>query len=1166
MASDPSTGAASSGRPPSPGPGLGPPPPPPPPPSKHSSFYSSSNPTGNHTSSSNTNNNHPTHDPPSRTSPFGGPTPPQTASFNQGLPPFLEQRNPDAFKHNVLPAIGPPARSVPMSPHAARLSSSAAPPPPPMSGPPGPDSAAAAAAAASLHYPHRTGARSSSSSVSSIASGAAHGAPHPGSHRESSPTGGPVHSITSKLASSGAHLAGPPPPPPGPSCTSGTGPTHPYPASSSVLSSFGSPQLRTSSSTAQAYTYRNGSAPSAAHTSYADPSGSFSHSSGRHLDHPQHAHDHYPSSPRSHSAQISSFGNKGDAGKSYYSGAQPPPLPAPRQQHHHASSGRQRSGSRPQSASGSAPNGRAANADESGHDGGSRDGPGPAQQQHPEDESDPHHPSRELGAASNKEAEGSASSSTVAKAAKGGDADEAGKNTNSSDRKVSCLECRASKVKCTGKTPDNSPCARCQRIGRPCVFENHRRGRRPDNLKFQKLEKSLETVTRAFNDFRKLQEPAPGQKGAESAKHGKPSDAEEPVKKKARRGKEAATSERPSPEHVAQDYASAAVAAAAAVNVPQDANVSRRASIGPNHAGPLAEHANLELAARHEDAPHHFTGSREGEPPRRDNWYAGGSGAAPAPPSHVPPPVPGSSSGVVVINGAAASGSSSRNGSLGAIVLSADSRCRALTIGVHVPLPDGDLGLDPIARNVVTLREAHDFFDTFMHMQNQYFPSLDPGLHTFDWLRERSPFLLCVVCLIAARFTEVGNAATGRLQGFLDSVLLPEIWQKGSRSVEVVQGFTLLAAFHDLPMMASDDRTWQYLSFAFGQAIQLGLNRRVKLPDNASIIEQRLARNGERCWLVLFLVEVISASHMGRRSMFTVDRFIGASDSWHLHVAALPADRNIVALVQLRRTQIRLHDLFESTIADPSTGEPALTAYRFDIFIRTCMGELDTWKATWYDSVSWAPHEQGVSREILFAYLAATLNQCVLALRACPDSETATSILRQLSRIAVDGLNVLILFDWPDLVFAVNQNVVVASYCAILALRMTTHEKRWRGAGAIDPLYIYELVDKLIGALSRPGGTLRRSATALSYASYLDAILNHYQSGYEAAISSGSAPFVPLKQRRGSEMNAHEFEAGPAGVTMIPKHPHNGLPALMSPARPSLFSEMTFFDTFFEEV
>ncbi|KAK0568588.1 hypothetical protein OC861_001750 [Tilletia horrida] len=978
-----------------------------------------------------------------RSSPLQPPSPPSTNTITTstaqgGVPAFLERRNSDAFKFNVLPAIGPPHapssnnRGMPRSPQPTRSSTSAG--------------GIYSDSMPSAHPPpfsHRNGAPSSASSASSIAS--VHGLPYP--QREISPPG-PPHNSRSNPSGAPSHL--------------GTGPPQQQQQHGSANASGGPSN----------FSYRNGAGGGAGATpSSWQESSPYSHAGRRDLD----SADQYQSSGPNHRAPISSFTVQQDPDREHnsrYPGS-----------HQHGSAAHNRQGSEDPGDISSASNNNNNN---------NQVGNSSIQAHGPDD------------GGSSGQTRGSGGASALQNAANEA-ADPSKAGASQTDRKVSCLECRASKVSLRSTEASN------------IVIEN---------AKFQKLEKSLENVTRAFNDFRKLQDPV--SKTGEGSKHLGPHEADEPVKKKARRATATGAGEHAAPDPTVQQPHVGNVSLDSHPHAMQQDGLRGSVSMGGvGPPGQMPEHR------RDSDDPHRPVISRDSSGRGGgENWHPYGPGGGRMP----------------------ASG-------LTAFPLAADSRCRDVTIGSHLPLPDGDLSFDPIGRNVVTLREARESFDTFMHLQNQYFPSLDPALHTFEFVRDRSPFLLSTVCAIAARFTEAPNSGiASRLQQYLASVLIPDIWLKGLRSVEIVQGFTLLATFHELAVSAADDRTWQYLSLAFGQAIQLGLNRRPKLPESATMLDQRMARNGERCWLVLFLVEVITAQQMGRRSMFTIDRFIGSSDNWHLHMAALPADRNIIALVQLRRTQIRLHDLFESTIADPASGEPALTAYRFDIF------NLDTWKHIWYDSISWAPHEQGISREILFAYLSSTLMQYVLTLRACPDGETAASILRQASRTAVDALNVLILFDWPDLVFAVNQNVVLSSYCAILALRMTTHQKRWRGTGAIDPLYIYDLVDKLITSLSRHGGTLRRSATAMSYASYLGAVLDHFQEDYEVKMSKSSTPYAPLKRRHVGEMNVREFEAAPSGVTAIPKHPHTGVPALLPPPRSSLFSDMTFFDTFFEDL
>ncbi|MCO5590092.1 hypothetical protein L7F22_044061 [Adiantum nelumboides] len=45
--------------------------------------------------------------------------------------------------------------------------------------------------------------------------------------------------------------------------------------------------------------------------------------------------------------------------------------------------------------------------------------------------------------------------------------------------KIACLDCRSAKIRCSAPTDGRVPCKRCARHGRECVFEKHRRGRKP---------------------------------------------------------------------------------------------------------------------------------------------------------------------------------------------------------------------------------------------------------------------------------------------------------------------------------------------------------------------------------------------------------------------------------------------------------------------------------------------------------------------------------------------------------------------------------------------------------------------------------------------------------------------------------------------------------------
>ncbi|KAN0065562.1 hypothetical protein ACQY0O_001402 [Thecaphora frezii] len=46
--------------------------------------------------------------------------------------------------------------------------------------------------------------------------------------------------------------------------------------------------------------------------------------------------------------------------------------------------------------------------------------------------------------------------------------------------KIACLECRSAKIKCSAPTDGHVPCKRCVKHGKECLFEKHKRGRKPN--------------------------------------------------------------------------------------------------------------------------------------------------------------------------------------------------------------------------------------------------------------------------------------------------------------------------------------------------------------------------------------------------------------------------------------------------------------------------------------------------------------------------------------------------------------------------------------------------------------------------------------------------------------------------------------------------------------
>ncbi|KAI0062206.1 hypothetical protein BV25DRAFT_1804251 [Artomyces pyxidatus] len=62
-----------------------------------------------------------------------------------------------------------------------------------------------------------------------------------------------------------------------------------------------------------------------------------------------------------------------------------------------------------------------------------------------------------------------------------------------------CTVCRAAKMKCVGAEDGQQPCQRCKRTGVDCIFEKHRRGRKPGS-KLSEASKMLRRLEKGLNN------------------------------------------------------------------------------------------------------------------------------------------------------------------------------------------------------------------------------------------------------------------------------------------------------------------------------------------------------------------------------------------------------------------------------------------------------------------------------------------------------------------------------------------------------------------------------------------------------------------------------------------------------------------------------------------
>lgn len=258
---------------------------------------------------------------------------------------------------------------------------------------------------------------------------------------------------------------------------------------------------------------------------------------------------------------------------------------------------------------------------------------------------------------------------------------------------------------------------------------------------------------------------------------------------------------------------------------------------------------------------------------------------------------------------------------------------------------------DPIDRGYLTIAEADGLYAVFMQYINPMLTLLDPHLHTFDYVRSSSALLLSCTCWIAAKYRVEASQIAADLEMHIRSNLLPTILMEGFRNAEIPQALIILAAYHPQMNTLSEDRAWAYVGFAIRIASELDMNSRITVrpanrQDDAGLA--RRLRNRERTWLNLWLFETSMSQHMGRRPTLANDPVVMGCAHWHLDKFALPGDKAMVAVVQLRLLMLRNIELFENFVDVSVTHLPAeRTAKQVELFRRICASDLDTWLATW---------------------------------------------------------------------------------------------------------------------------------------------------------------------------------------------------------------------------
>ncbi|KAF5331051.1 hypothetical protein D9619_005705 [Psilocybe cf. subviscida] len=450
-----------------------------------------------------------------------------------------------------------------------------------------------------------------------------------------------------------------------------------------------------------------------------------------------------------------------------------------------------------------------------------------------------------------------------------------------------CTVCRAAKMKCVGAEDGQKQCQRCKRAGVECIFEKHRRGRKPGS-KLSEASKMLRRLEKGHNQPKIKSQPP----DEHDARHS--DDLRIP------------------PVHSLDSYSSNSRSS----EQPYSATTSHFPS---NELPPMKPyHSPKQYPLSSSSRPIPIDEEDDDQEQNSDEPFA--------PMKLIHENKRNSSFFRTILNPAAEEAEPPR-------------RSTSFTPPYdEKPIRTGPL--DPLESGLLDDATIHDLFDKVLKRLNPFVNLFDPSLHTADYVRAKCPFLFTTLLMAGCKFFRPDKFKQIQKLAHEFSVLA---FAEGWKRVEVVQAFACLTYWKD----PTDTKTWTYIGYACRMAVELGLNRFVPNPPATETPLQRMERrNRERTYLVLFVHDRSLSMQTGRHWMLPEDDLVRNSIAWHETSgnAIRPEDVVIAAFVSLRRIAAETTEIFNSTKG--TLGLPN-SDINYEHVLQSCNQKLTAWDRTW---------------------------------------------------------------------------------------------------------------------------------------------------------------------------------------------------------------------------
>ncbi|KAK8065780.1 hypothetical protein PG997_012527, partial [Apiospora hydei] len=185
----------------------------------------------------------------------------------------------------------------------------------------------------------------------------------------------------------------------------------------------------------------------------------------------------------------------------------------------------------------------------------------------------------------------------------------------------------------------------------------------------------------------------------------------------------------------------------------------------------------------------------------------------------------------------------------------------------------------------------------FMNSLNPYISQMDPGLHTFDYVRQKCPFLF--TAMLAAAAKALHPELYPKLHDHVEE-LFARYFRLGRKSTEIAQAVLIMTYWKE----PDDSRAWVSLGYVIRMGVDLGWHRlkpyTVDQGGCSSDTQKREVRNIQRLWFILFVYDRSMSLQTGKPWMIERDAFIESIEPWCKDPLAIASDNFLGALVTLR--------------------------------------------------------------------------------------------------------------------------------------------------------------------------------------------------------------------------------------------------------------------------